>query len=242
MLEEWKRALEAHPGNHRVIRGAATLMALDRPDEARALLERALEASPDDPEMWRDLGRISRNPSQRLAALRRARALGSSTPTLLVRIAHTAVLAAELDTAAAACDELETQLNDARATHGEALDWAETGRALWARARERTGDDDAALRLTQAISDYAYRWHWLHTVRGLIAAAQGDGAGAVGTSARLGGDASRLPDTRLRAVPRPGARRLGPRPLDRRRPVPADLGIQVGRRSRPHLARAGAAW
>ena len=196
VLDEWQRALEAHPGNHRVIRGAATLMALDRPDEARALLERALEASPDNPEMWRDLGRISRNPSQRLAALRRARALGSATPTLLVRIAHTAVLAAELDTAAAACDELETQLNDARATHGEALDWVETGRALWARARERTGDDDAALRLTQAISDYAYRWHWLHTVRGLIAAAQGDGAGAVG---HLRASAAMPPDYRIRA-------------------------------------------
>ena len=118
--------------------------------------------------------RLSRDPLPAPGGAAAGPGPGQPTPTLLVRIAHTAALAAELGTAAAACGELETQLDRGARRLRRALDWPETGRALWARARERTGDDDVALRLTQAISDHAYRWHWAHTVRGLIAAEVGD--------------------------------------------------------------------
>jgi tetratricopeptide (TPR) repeat protein len=196
VVAEWRQAIDKHPGSHAVVRGAARVIALERPDEARALLEHALEGAPDDPELWRDLGRVSRDPGRRLAALRQARVLGSAGGNLLVRLAQTAVEAGELDVAEAACTELEALIADARDTWGAALDWPETGRALWARAREQTGDDDAALQLTKAISDHAYRTHWTHTVRGLVAAERGDVVIAV---AHLHASAEVTPDYRLRA-------------------------------------------
>ncbi len=42
IVDEWRRATEAHPDNHLVTRAAALLLALDRPEDGRALLERAL--------------------------------------------------------------------------------------------------------------------------------------------------------------------------------------------------------
>ena len=79
IVEEWRRALETHPDNHLVTRGAALLFALDRPEDGRALLVRALQSSPDDPELWRDLGRLHQEPAPRLAAFLRARTLGSTS-------------------------------------------------------------------------------------------------------------------------------------------------------------------
>jgi predicted Zn-dependent protease len=196
IVDEWRRALETHPGNHAISRAAAMLIALRAPDDARSLLERAVAASPDDPDLWVDLGRTMNDPRLRLAAFQRARRVGSTAPNLLVWTAHTAALAGELDAADAACVELATQLHEARQAHGDALEWPESGRALWARARERTGDDDAALQLTQAISDYNNRTHWVHTVHGMIAADLGDTNAAV---RHLHASAQVTPDFRLRA-------------------------------------------
>ena len=105
-------------------------------------------------------------------------------------------MAGELDTADAACAELQAHIDEARHTYGNALDWPENGRALWARARERTGDDDAALQLTKAISDHAYRVHWRHTVQGVIAANLGDTTAAV---VHLHASSKVTPDYRLLA-------------------------------------------
>jgi hypothetical protein len=196
VLDEWRQALAAAPANRGVVRAAALAVSLARPDEGRALLTAALETSPDDAELWVDLGRISQDPAQRLAAYQRARALGSAAPNLLVWTAHAAALAGDLDAADAACSELQALIDQARQSFGNALDWTEEGRALWARARERTGDDDAALQLTMAISNHAYRWHWLHTVHGLIAADLGDTSAAVG---HLRASAALPPDFRIRA-------------------------------------------
>ncbi len=240
IVDGWRRATEAHPDNHLVTRAAALLLALDRPEDGQALLERALETSPADPELWRDLGRVHRDPSKRLEAFLRARALGSAAPNLLVRIAHTAALAGEVDAADAAGAELQALIDEARQTYGSALDWTENGRALWARARERTGDDDAALQLTRAISDHAYRVHWLHTVQGIVAADLGDTSAAV---VHLHASATITPDYRLLAYG-PSldlARRLWDLGrIHRRRPVPARVGAQVGRRPGPDVVGAGA--
>jgi hypothetical protein len=179
IVAEWRQAMTADPTNRRTTRAAALAIALSRADEGRALLTATLAAAPDDHELWVDLGRISPNPSERLAAFRRARALGSPAPNLLVWTAHAAALAGDLDAADAACGELQALIDESRQAYGKPLEWPESGRALWARARERTGDDDAALQLTQAISDHAYRWHWLHTVQGVIAAELGDAEAAV---------------------------------------------------------------
>lgn len=191
VLAEWRQAMAAAPANRAAVRAAALAVSLARPDEGRALLTTALEHTPEDHQLWVDLGRISPDPAQRLAAFQRARALGSTAPNLLVWTAHAAALASDVDAADAACSELQALIDEARQEFGSALEWPEEGRALWARARERTGDDDAALLLTMAISDHAHRWHWLHTVHGLIAAELGDTSAAVGhlrASAALPGD------------------------------------------------------
>lgn len=193
---EWRAALDDHPGDETVVRATALYLALNRPAEGRALLEALLETRPLAADVWLDLGRLSADPASRLAAFQRARSCGSTAPNLLVWIAHAAALAGELDAADTACDELQALIDGARAAHGEALDWPESGRALWARARETTGDDDSALALTQAISDYAFRCHWLHIVQGLIAVELGDAPAAV---RHLHASARVQPDFRLRA-------------------------------------------
>ena len=78
MVTEWRRALEAHPGNIAVARGAARLIALHSPQEGRAVLEHVIESSPGDADLWLDFARISQDPRQRLRAFERARALGSA--------------------------------------------------------------------------------------------------------------------------------------------------------------------
>lgn len=196
LVAEWRTVLAAHPDSEAVVRATAQFLALARPDEGRAVLQATLETHPEAADVWLDLGRLSADPASRLAAFQRARSFGSTAPNLLVWIAHAAALAGELDAADAACDELQALIDGARERHGDALDWPENGRALWARARERTGDDDAALALTQAISDHAYRWHWLHTVQGLLAVELGDLRAAV---RHLQASAWVQPDFRLRA-------------------------------------------
>ncbi|MGE0359640.1 MAG: tetratricopeptide repeat protein [Vicinamibacterales bacterium] len=197
VVDAWREALAAHPDDLAVARAAALLIALDRPEDGRTLLRRVLDGAPDAAEVWIDLGRICEDPGERVAAFQRARSLGSRAPNLLVWTAQAAVLAGDLDAADALCGELEALVDESRRACGSALDWPETGRALWARARERTGDDDAALELVQAISDHAYRRHWLHTVHGLIAAELGDARAAV---AHLHAAATVNPDFRLRAA------------------------------------------
>lgn len=196
VVDAWREAVAAHPDDLAVARAAALLIALERPEDGRTLLRRVLERTPDAADVWTDLGRLCEEPGERFAAFRRARELHGGAPNLLVWLAHAAVMAGELDAADALCDDLQALVEQARQDCGSALDWPESGRALWARARERTGDDDAALELVQQISDHAYRLHWLHTVQGLIAAELGDTRAAV---AHLHASATMNPDFRLRA-------------------------------------------
>ena len=105
-----------------------------------------------------------------------------------------AFLSGEYTKAERAAGELMQLVNEARARFGERLDWLDEGRALWRRAKETTGSDDAAGELTDAIAQHAYRKHWGHTVLGLLACRSGDLDTAVG---HLLASAEVRPDYRL---------------------------------------------
>src|SRR5207248_11476628 len=140
------------------------------------------------------LGRVTREPGERLAAFEHARAAGETLPNLLVWIAINAFRAGQDAKAEEAARELMQLVDGARAQFGDQLDWPDLGRALWGRAREATGSDDEAGELTDAIAQHAYRKHWGHTVLGLLAARRGDLDAAVN---HLLASAEVRPDYRL---------------------------------------------
>jgi hypothetical protein len=109
-----------------------------------------------------------------LSALHRARALGASHPNLLTWLARAAIEANDAAAGKQVAAELLSLVAEARAIHGDKLDWQERGRDLWARARSASDSDVTARALVGAINDHAHRKHWAHTTLGVLAARKGD--------------------------------------------------------------------
>ena len=192
----WFAALEAHPGDSAVLRGAVNFLAGNEPGEAERLLRDALASNPERSEVWLDLGRLAKDPAARVAHLERARELGDRAPNLLVWIARAAAAAGDLERADRAGRELLQLVKAARKRFGDKLDWPDRGGELWSRARKSARGVASAQKLVQAHSDHAYRKHWGHTVRGLVACARGDVDAAV---RHLRESADVVPDSRLSA-------------------------------------------
>lgn len=171
---EWLRLLDENPGEPDIARGAAIFISVSDPDRAREILRNVIEESPNQAEVWTDLGRISTDPVDRLESFQEAWIRGSTQPNLLIWIARTALETGDLMTAATMGIELLALVESARAAHGDKLDWKERGKSLWAKAYETTGNSSAASQLVTAISDHAYHKHWGHTILGHVALHQDD--------------------------------------------------------------------
>jgi tetratricopeptide (TPR) repeat protein len=170
----WLALVADAPADPQLVRGAAAFVATESLDEGIRLLRAALAQKPDNAKLWLDLGRMSQDPHERLAAFERARDAGETLPNLLVWIATASFKAGDYAKAERAAVELIQLVDDARASFGDKLDWPERGRALWRRAREVCASDADAGDLTDAIARHAYRKHWANTVLGLLACRNGD--------------------------------------------------------------------
>ena len=190
----WLARVKECPDDPELARGAALFIAAESLDEARSVLHAAIEQKGNDPKLWLTLGRVTRDPGERLAAFEHARGAGETLPNLLVWIAMAAFRAGQDAKAEEAGRELMQLVDDARAQFGDQLDWREEGGAVWRRARKATGSDDKAGELTDAIAQHAYRKHWGHTVLGLLACRRGDLDAAVN---HLLASADVRPDYRL---------------------------------------------
>jgi predicted Zn-dependent protease len=162
------------PADPQLVRGAAAFVAAESLDEGKRFLKSALAQTPGDPKLWVDLGRMSRDPAERLAAFEKARDAGETLPNLLVWIATASFEASDYGKAERAAGELMQLVADARARFGANLDWPERGGALWKRARHMCSSDSAAGELTDAIAQHAYRKHWAQTVLGRLACRNND--------------------------------------------------------------------
>lgn len=165
----WLALVTDAPADPQLVRGAATFIAAESLDEGTRLLRAALAQRPDDAKLWLDLGRMSQDPRERLAAFERARDAGEMLPNLLVWIATASFKAGDYAKAERAAAELIQLVDDARARFGDKLDWPERGAEFWKRAREACANDADASELTDAIAQHAYRKHWANTVLGLLA-------------------------------------------------------------------------
>jgi tetratricopeptide (TPR) repeat protein len=190
----WLALVTDAPADPQLVRGAAAFVAAESLEEGRRLLRAALAQKPDDAKLWLDLGRMSQDPRERLAAFEKARDAGERLPNLLVWIATTSFEAGDYAKAERATAELMQLVDDARARFGDKLDWPERGAEFWSRAREACANDEAAHELTDAHSQHAYRKHWAHTVLGLLAARNDDLDRAVW---HLRGSADVRPEYRL---------------------------------------------
>jgi tetratricopeptide (TPR) repeat protein len=170
----WLALVADAPADSQLVRGAAVFVAAESADEAKRLLQRAIAEKPDDGRLWLDLGRMSQDPCERLAAFEKARDAGETLPNLLVWIAKTSFEASDYEKAERAAGELMQLVDQARSRLGEKLDWPERGGEFWKRARSVSADDEAASELVDAHSQHAYRKHWAQTVLGLLACRNGD--------------------------------------------------------------------
>jgi len=140
----WLDQVGARPADVRVLCGAASFITYTDPEGSLDLLRRAAALSPDDPELWVEVGRLSRAPDASLAAFAEARRRGARHPNLAVWIALSAARAGDMAAADAFARELLALVGDARRQYGAKLDWPEDGRELWRRARAESVDDGHA--------------------------------------------------------------------------------------------------
>lgn len=190
----WLALVAEAPADPELVRGAAAFVAAESLDEGKRLLKSAIAQKPEDPDLWLDLGRMSQDPGERLAAFEKARDAGETLPNLLVWIATTSFEAGDYEKAERAATELMELVVEARARYGDKLDWPERGGEFWIRARVASSDDEAAGELVDAISQHAYRKHWAQTVLGLLACRSDDLERAV---AHLRASADVRPEYRL---------------------------------------------
>jgi uncharacterized protein HemY len=165
----WLALVADSPADPQLVRGAAAFVAAESLEDGTRLLRAALVEKPDDAKLWLDLGRMSQDPRERLAAFEKARDAGETLPNLLVWIATASFKAGDYAKAERATSELMQLVEKARSRFGDKLDWPERGRALRRRAREACASDADSGELTDAIAQHAYRKHWANTVLGLLA-------------------------------------------------------------------------
>jgi hypothetical protein len=192
----WLEAVAASPKSVTILRGAGLFISARDCQEARDLLLRATLLAPADSQAWLDLGRLCRDPVERLQSFERARALGSGSPNLLAWIAASAAEAGDYARTEAVGTELLARVDAARIRYGDALDWPEQGPHLWARACARTGSDADGSALVQAISQGNYHKHAGHTALGVVACHRSDLAAAL---RHLASSFEIRPDCRLAA-------------------------------------------
>jgi hypothetical protein len=170
---EWLTHSLQCPADAEIARGFALFVANQDTVRALAIL-RAVEAlNGNDAELYVDIGRIDQSPRTRLLAFQRALELGGTQPNLRVWIAQAAVAANDLAQAERSGQELLALVDEARAFHGDRLDWSERGVELWDKvnrvvARSATHD------LVTAIGDHAHKKHWGRTALGVVAVRRGD--------------------------------------------------------------------
>jgi tetratricopeptide (TPR) repeat protein len=170
----WLALVADAPADLQLVRGAAAFVAAESLDEGKRLLKAAIAQKPDDATLWLDLGRMSQDPGERLAAFEKARDAGETLPNLLVWIAKTSFDAGQYEKSQQAAGELMQLVDEARARFGDKLDWPERGAEFWKRARGASADDEAASELVDAHSQHSYRKHWAQTVLGLLACRSDD--------------------------------------------------------------------
>ena len=125
--QEWLRLREEHPDDPELAQGLAAFVAPCDRDRAVNVLDEALQKSPEHSGLWLELGRICPEPKRRLAALQKARAFGALQPNLLTWLARGAIEARDEMTGEQVAAELLSLVKEARAVHGEKLDWPECG-------------------------------------------------------------------------------------------------------------------
>lgn len=192
----WLDLVAHEPDDPQLVRGAAAFVAAESLNEGTRLLKAAVARKPDDATLWLDLGRMSQEPRERLAAFERTKVAGGSHPNLLVWTAMAAFEAGADDKAATGAHELIRLVNEAQVRFGDNLNWPERGAALWNRALQATSTKSAASELVNAIGEHAYRKHWAHTVFGLLACRRNDLDGAL---SHLRASADIRPDHRISA-------------------------------------------
>lgn len=64
----WLELVAGSPTDSQLVRGAAAFVAAEGLDEGTRVLRAALAQKPDDAKLWLDLGRMSQDPRERLAA------------------------------------------------------------------------------------------------------------------------------------------------------------------------------
>lgn len=170
----WLALVADAPTDPQLVRGAAAFVAAESLEEGKRLLKAAIGEKPADARLWLDLGRMSKDPSERVAAFQQAREAGETLPNLLVWIATSSFEAGNYEKAEDAALELMQLVDEARARFGDKLDWPERGAKFWKRARGASADDEAASELVDAHSQHSYRKHWAQTVLGRLACRSGD--------------------------------------------------------------------
>jgi hypothetical protein len=187
----WREHVAASPNDVRMTLGLAGFVSGDERGRAIVLLHDFLQAHPNEPEAWIDLGRCAVEPADRLRAFQAAKAAGAKHPNLLVWLADSAAKANDVESARAYGAELLALAATARAIHGAKLDWRESGRELFAKAESVNDSSAKARELTRAIAEHSFHKHWGHTVAGIVALRDGAVAEAVAhllESAAIPGD------------------------------------------------------
>lgn len=188
---EWVRQHEEAPDVEEILCGYAAFCSYRSPDFALSLLQRFVERHPQAHEAFVDIGRMSRDPIEKLRAFQHARALGSTAPNLLTWIGQAALELNDISTLEATGHELMAQVDKLRASYGAKLDWPDNNESQWDWASTRTDDKSGARRLSSAISEHANLKHWAHTFLGIAALRAGDTQRALAhlhKSAESGGD------------------------------------------------------
>ena len=151
---------------------AALVTHADRP-RAVEILRGALAQRPDDAALWTALGCAEPEPSVRLEALQKARALGSDQPNLLVWIGRATVEAGRWDDVLRIGAELTFRAAQTRAAISAPIAWEDTGRGAWERVGEALEHHPDRFELVGLLMSYANDTHWGHTLLGLVSAEQG---------------------------------------------------------------------
>lgn len=169
----WSRLRDEDGDDPDLVIGHAALVANGDRSRSADILRAAIERSPENAALWTELGRIVRDPSERLDALQKARALGSSQPNLLVWIGRAAVDAGRSDEVYRVGCELQARASQTRAAVQTTIAWEEAGHDAWTQIRAALEHSPDGQRLIHALGQYANDTHWAHTFLGLVAAEQG---------------------------------------------------------------------